>query len=128
MIQLFDGAIEQLTRGLAFASRRHALVTENVANLATPGYRAKDLAFEDQLKPGVVGATDDGPALPPLGRFERRPRVVLAQDGAPRGDGNDVNLDRQMARLSQNALYHNTLVQVLVGQFNSMKQAISGRV
>jgi hypothetical protein len=33
-----------------------------------------------------------------------------------------------MARLAENTLYQHTLVQVLAGQFNALKQAISGRV
>ena len=45
-----------------------------------------------------------------------------------REDGNDVNLDRQMARLAENTLFNNTLVNLLTSRFNQMKQAISGRV
>jgi flagellar basal body rod protein FlgB len=43
-------------------------------------------------------------------------------------DGNDVDLDKQMVRVSQNTVYHNTLVQILTTQFNAIKLAISGRV
>ena len=33
-----------------------------------------------------------------------------------------------MARIAENTLYQNTLVQLLAGQFTKLKMAISGRV
>jgi flagellar basal body rod protein FlgB len=43
-------------------------------------------------------------------------------------DGNDVDLDRQMVRLAQNALYHNSMVQILNQKFSALKRAISGQI
>lgn len=128
MIQLFDGAIEHLARGLAYASRRHELIAQNLANVETPGYRARDLVFEDHLGPLLGAAPADlSAAEAPRGPAEPRPRLVFSEDRAPNAEGNDVKLDRQMARLAENTLYHHTLVQVLSAQFNVLKQAISGR-
>jgi flagellar basal-body rod protein FlgB len=128
MIRLFDGAIEHLSRGLTFASRRHELIAQNLANVETPGYHARDLVFEDHLTPLVGAVPADLSADAPLaGPAERRPRIVFSEDRAPNTEGNDVKLDRQMARLAENTLYHNALVQILSSQFNMLKQAISGR-
>jgi flagellar basal-body rod protein FlgB len=126
--RLFDGAVDHLTRGIAFATRRHEVLTQNIANLETPGYRARDVVFEDVLTPLVKVSAPDGGALAPLADGEVRPRLVYAEDGAPGGTGNDVKLDRQMARLAQNTLFHQALVQVLGSRFAAMKQAIPGRV
>ena len=129
MIRLFDKAIDRLTNGLEYTSRRHEVLTKNVANLETPGYRALDVSFDDYLKPAQIAAGDVkqgdiGTGAP----GDPRARVVYAADGAPREDGNDVNLDRQMARLAENTLYNATLVQLLASRFATVKQAISGRV
>jgi flagellar basal-body rod protein FlgB len=129
-IKLFDQAIDRLARGLEFASRRHEVLTRNVANLETPGYRARDVEFGDFLaavRPVAIDGTTPAPlraALP----GEPEAHVVYASDGAAREDGNDVNLDRQMARLAENTLFNHTLVNLLTARFNAMKQAISGRV
>ena len=129
MTQLFDSAVEHLTRGLAYASARHSVLAKNIANVETPGYQAQDLLFDDHLNPLLQTAPGEVPGgLPPAGPDGRQPRFVLAADGAPRPDGNDVRLDRQMAHLAENTLYHHTMVQLLVNQFNTLKQAISGRV
>jgi flagellar basal body rod protein FlgB len=66
--------------------------------------------------------------IPEVGPADRVPRLVLAADADGRADGNDVQLHRQMARLAENTLYQHTLVQLLTNQFNTLKQAISGRV
>jgi flagellar basal body rod protein FlgB len=54
-------------------------------------------------------------------------RIVDAPDGPPRLDGNDVDIDRQMTRLTQNAGYHNVVVHLLNARFNALKSAIHGR-
>jgi len=127
--QLFGGAIEQLSRGLAYATARHSLLAQNIANAETPGYQARDLVFDDLLKGPRLPAPGPAPdGLPQAGPDGRTPRLVLSSDSARRPDGNDVQLDRQMARLAQNTLYQHTLVQLLTNQFNTMKQAISGRI
>jgi flagellar basal-body rod protein FlgB len=129
MIRLFDQAIDRLTQGLEYTSRRHEAITRNVANLETPGYRALDVTFDDYLKPAVIAAGDALPVNIGTGApGEPRARVVYAGDGPAREDGNDVNLDRQMARLAENTLFNHTLVQLLASRFASVKQAISGRV
>ncbi|HUO62166.1 MAG TPA: flagellar basal body rod protein FlgB [Terriglobales bacterium] len=127
--QIFGGAVEHLTRGLTYATARHSLLAQNVANVETPGYQARDLVFEDFLKPPrqpAPGAMPKG--IPEVGPGDRVPRLVLAADADGRADGNDVQLHRQMARLAENTLYQHTLVQLLTNQFNTLKQAISGRV
>jgi flagellar basal-body rod protein FlgB len=124
---LFGGAIEQLGRGLTYATARHSVLAKNVANAETPGYRARDLVFDDYLKalPGR-GAGDLSPDPGPVALAGTR--MIAPTDGPARQDGNTVHLDQQMARIAENTLYQHTLVQLLAGQFNALKQAISGRV
>jgi len=126
---LFGKPVDDLTRGLSYAATRHSLLAGNIANVETPGYTARDLVFDDYLRPSAVPARGELPAqLLPVAPNGRALRLVQAVDGLPRPDGNDVRLDRQMARLAGNTLYQNTLVQLLTNHFNTLKQAISGRV
>jgi len=115
MNTLFDASVAALTRGLTFANQRHEILAQNLANVETPNYRARDLVREEPLD-----ATPGAPA--PL------PRVTYSGDGVPGIGGNDVDLEREMGRLAENTLLHHTLVQLLANQFASLKQVISGRV
>lgn len=126
---LFDGAVTQLSNALTYATRRQEVLARNVANLETPGYRARDLVLDSSLRPVLSAAPADlEPAPPAVGPAERRPVLTYADDGTPNATGNDVRLDRQMARIAENTLFHHALVQLLTSQFTAMKQAISGRV
>ena len=53
MAELFDAHISLLGKSMDFRSRRNALISSNVANLETPGYKARDLVFEKALGEGV---------------------------------------------------------------------------
>jgi flagellar basal-body rod protein FlgB len=127
-IRLFDQAIDRLAKGLEFTSRRHEVLTRNIANLETPGYHAQDVTFGDYLNALRPAALDSGIPGPATAPGDPEAQVVYASDGPSRDDGNDVNLDRQMARLAENTLFNHTLVNLLTARFNAMKQAISGRV
>jgi flagellar basal-body rod protein FlgB len=121
MTKISDSTVDQIVRGLTFANQRHVVLAKNLANVATPGYRAEDVVFEAQLQDALGGGSGASGTVPAT-------RTVPAGDGPARADGNDVDVDRQMARLAQNTLFHSALVQVLIGRFATMKQAISGRV
>jgi flagellar basal-body rod protein FlgB len=129
LTRLFDETTWQVTRGLAYAQRRHDVLVENLANLETAGYKSSDLVFEDHLKPLLGRVTADLPPEFSLASLdERRPRLVYADDGPAKPNGNDVHTERQMARLAENTLFHHALVQILAGRFAALKQAISGRL
>jgi flagellar basal-body rod protein FlgB len=108
---------------------RHEVLARNIANADTPGYRSQDLVLDDALRPQAPSAPGDVPAsLLPLGRAERRPRLVYTEETTPLPGGNDVKVERQLAVLAENQLYHHALAQTLASQFAALKQAISGRV
>ena len=130
-MNLFGPTVELLRDAIQFASRRHEVLAKNLANVETPGYRAQDLVFQRELESALRGRVTPVSTLPPpsANRNEAiQPMLVYSNDTQRRVDGNDVDLDRQMVRVSQNTAYHNTLVQILTTQFNAIKVAISGRV
>ncbi len=123
MSGLFGGVVETLRQASAFALRRHELLAENVANADTPGFRAHDLSFAHELSLAqLVRSRPDGSLAAALDL-----RLVDAPDGPARLDGNDVDIDKEMVRMTQNAVYHNVVVHLLNARFNALKSAIQGR-
>ncbi|HZP45477.1 MAG TPA: flagellar basal body rod protein FlgB [Candidatus Binataceae bacterium] len=84
---------------LQVRSARAAILAGNVANADTPGYIGRDLDFDralaEQLS-AVRSATDQAPNF----------TAVMRADGveALRPDGNNVDLNQQLARSYQNSL------------------------
>lgn len=96
-----DATVLALQTTLGRASRRAAQVASNLANLDTPGYRARDVVFEEPLgRPtfAEVRRTDPGHlAGAPAGP---RARVIEAPVTRIRNDANTVDVDREMTRLA----------------------------
>jgi flagellar basal-body rod protein FlgB len=97
---------------------RHRVIAMNVANVNTPGYQRLEVDFEGsldrQLRQGGQAS-----AL--------RPRVVEGGGGVPRADGNNVDIDREMGRLTKNALLHTLYAQLQSGNMARMRIALTGR-
>ena len=109
-----------LARLLDASSLRHRVIAQNVANVNTPGYHRRDVSFEDAL----------ARELPQSGRTQVpdvQPVVVEKTDGFVRSDGNNVDIDAEMGRLSKNSLLYGAYSQILAAKIASMRAAISGR-
>lgn len=124
-MNIFGATMDTLKQAAAFSLRRHEMLAENVANVETPNFRSRDLTFLHELT-----LAQQVKALPPQNMHtpDLELRMINSPDGPPRGDGNDVDIDRQMARVAQNTLYHETVLQLMSSSFRSLKTAINGHV
>lgn len=109
--------IDALARMIDVAEQRHSVISQNIANVNTPGYRARDLEFEAALA-GQLRGNGDSPVT------ETETQIVYQAGLSVRTDGNNVDLDREVGQLNQNALLHQTYTQVLAGYFDAMRRAI----
>lgn len=106
-----------LGSALRFAELEHGLISQNIANANTPNYKTRELSFDDFLDAARHANTDSHPD----GDVE----VRLTEGLATRADGNNVDLDREMGRLKQNAMLFKTLSQLLMSQMDVMRRAMS---
>ena len=120
-ISMFDPTIQGLTNAMSLHQRRHQVLASNLANVETPGYRAKDLEFSRALQTVFTG-TEQAPD----GVGAMSARVVEDVGGPARPDGNTVDIDLQMAKLAANSGRFNTLAKLLSKRFGLMRQAIDG--
>ena len=126
---LSDAAITAaLGRQMTRAVERQAIAAGNLANLDTPGFRTKELRFDDALNaelgaPTLVatndrhfGATVGGPALP---AEEETPGLVT------RRDGNNVQMDRELLSISRASADFSAAQAVLSAKFHLVRYAIN---
>lgn len=126
---LNNSTISALSRSLDGSALRQELLAHNIANADTPGYQRHDLDFAAFLKAseGNMATTRTHPRhLTPNG-VSGMPRGVPTRDGAIRADGNTVVIETEMARLSQNAMFFQSLSNQLNKEFGRLRAAISGR-
>ena len=102
-MKVFMEALAQLERVMTHTRDRHGVLSTNVANVDTPGYRAQDLEapdFADALSQGQL--TSDPRHLEGGGPVGAASNLEISDDMSPREDGNTVSLERQMAKLEEN--------------------------
>ncbi len=132
---LFTRTMNMLEMGLDAAALRNRVIADNLANVDTPGYKRSEVLFEDVLKQAMGRDTLLAGTLThekhiPIGRkseFSVTPKVVRSEDTSMRADGNNVDIDREMAALAKNSIMYTALAQELNGEFQKMKMAITGR-
>jgi flagellar basal-body rod protein FlgB len=126
-LDAIDRSIAPVVRGLDRRSQRHAAIAANVANADTPGYRAVDVSFGNQLeKARLALRTTDAAHRTGSGGFPGRDAVVFS-GGLARRDGNDVDIDREMGRLARNQIEYQFLARRLSSKFGKLREAITGR-
>jgi len=130
---IFDRDITLLERSLDFRAKRNNLLAGNVANIETPGYKAKDLVFEQALgaalkaqEPSAMVTTHarhlDGRAATPLERVQ--PGVIQTSNPVGSVDGNSVDLEREMAKLAENQIAYQSLAQMISHKFLQLRTVI----
>lgn len=135
------GTLPALEKAWAFTEARHRVLTENIANIDTPGYRTKHLdtaVFQEALGQALARRSED-----PTGVFELPASqqfhtdsggrlVVTPTEEPPENilfhDGTNARLERQMAMLAENAMMHQMVAELLKSRFSGLKQAIRGQV
>lgn len=124
--------IELTAKVMDLQLERQNLVMANLANIATPNYRPREIAFEKELQRalnqdahGRMTRTDQGhmPAVFDPNSFEGhagkvfKPRYVYGEDS--------VNLDKEMASMSKNTLQYNTLTTIMQRHFTGVNKVIT---
>jgi len=121
-----------LRRMLDLSSFRHKLIASNVANVTTPGYVAKTIDFDSELKkalrPDRLEAAVTHPRHIPLQKSKNSaPKVESMAESESTTGINSVDIDREMADLAQNQLVYELAAKLAGKKFKALKSAIRGR-
>jgi flagellar basal-body rod protein FlgB len=111
---------ELLARLMDVAQLRHRVISQNLANVNTPGYHKLEVSFEDAFSRALGKKGEQG-------ALGVRPKIVEGQGNPQRQDGNTVDLDKEVGSLNKNSLMFSTAVQMLISRINMMRSAITGR-
>jgi flagellar basal-body rod protein FlgB len=125
-----DDAMRSMERALDLAVQRQSLISSNLANVDTPGYKTVDLEFETELA-SATGRQENALTHTNIRHMSSPqaaggPASVRQVEGLTiRNDLNNVNVDREMAQLSTNALKFSMVAQMIASKFRTLKSALS---
>jgi flagellar basal-body rod protein FlgB len=123
-----DSSMKLMERSLDLAVQRQGLISANVVNVDTPGYKTIDMNFEEELKRAVDPGA--GLAVTNSRHFSSKngngtAAVTPVEGLTERNDLNNVNIDREMAQQSTNAMKFSMAAQLLAGKFRTLRSAIN---
>jgi len=133
MSQVFDKTLRALSTSAKMREIKQNVLSANVANVETPGYKAKKVDFEDALK-RAIALEENGSAV--VGGDNH----ILSPDGAishikadiydnpeidVSNDGNTVDLEKEMAAMVENNLMYRAATQLITKKLAALKYAAS---
>jgi len=99
------------------AEVRHRVISQNIANVNTPGYKNLDVQFAKSLAEADSSEDDEATSA-----------IVHEIDGlAVRENGNNVDLNGELGKLTKNSLEFETFSHLLIAKFSLLRSAITGQ-
>ena len=107
--------MQRLEHFLDLVTFRHELVSSNLANVDTPGYRTQDIDFESEIRRAEQRLEGD-----PVS-----PHVQEVKGLIERPDGNNVSLERETLALARVQLQYRAGVELLRSEIHTLQSAIN---
>ena len=112
---LETSTMQRLEHFLDLVAFRHELISSNLANIDTPGYRTQDIDFESEMR--RAEQRWEGAAVSPY--------VQEVKGLIERPDGNNVSLERETVALAQVQLQYRAGVELLRNEIHTLQSAIN---
>ena len=121
---------------VGFTEARQNVLAGNIANLDTPGYKARDLSMEDfqgRLKQAIntrkssaaYRSPGEGPMANSGSRDVNIAGVAKNSKTIMRHDGDNVGMEYQVSEMVKNQLQHNMSLSIMISQFRLLQAAVS---
>ena len=107
---MIESIAQSLEKYMDVLAARQKVVSSNIANADTPGYRTKDLNFQREFQDLMEGGAPGSPSEVTGLRINN--------------DGNNVNLDRESRLLAENTIRFSIASNLAKGQLRMLKSAI----
>lgn len=115
-----DLTYKLLKKSLDASSLRQKVISHNLANINTKGYKRSEVVFEEKLKQEMGRLQNDPDYVDSI-----EPEVVTDNSTSFNMDGNNIDLDVEMANMAANDILYNTLVAQLNNRISVMRYVIS---
>jgi len=126
----FEKAFGMHPEAMLVRDRRAQVLAENIANADTPGYKAKDIDFQQALnnaksrQSGAMSRTHEQHFnISTSSQYDTKFRNP---DQPDTGDGNSVDIHRERNAFMQNSLEYQASLSFLNSRISGLKKALTG--
>lgn len=136
MFEQFTQRLDSLSNALVLRAHRQQVLASNIANADTPGYVARDFDFAqalNQAQSGLARGTDvaltDARHLQVTTSSElgTGTRLAYSVQTQPAVDRNTVDMDRERANFTDNAVRYESTLRFINSHVRTMLSAIQGQ-
>mgnify|MGYP003636125029 CR=1 FL=1 len=114
---------------LSLHGKRLELLSQNIANVETPGYKAKSIDFAAAmraLEAQAASGSESRAGMSPNADISATMQPVLRTQTQPSLDGNSVDLGREQAEFAEAALRYRASLGFVESRLRGMLTAITG--
>lgn len=137
MLDKMFSSVNTLQKGLNASWLRNEVISNNIANVDTPGFKASRVRFEDLMASAVENGADSGTGMEVTNErhiqggqasaFEQvEPEIITDETTSVRLDGNNVNIENEMVELAKNSIEYYATVSKINSEFRKLNTAING--
>ena len=116
------------SEALGLRSKRNEILASNIANAATPNFKAKDLDFKEvfDAKMGFGKVNTSNSRHLEVLSVENQDGIGFRQNITPSMDGNTVELHVEQMQFSENVIRYQTSLEFLNRKISGLMAAIKG--
>jgi flagellar basal-body rod protein FlgB len=116
---LFDITDLVLQRGLQGAGQRQQVLANNLANANTAGFKRSDVDFQSSLAAALGAGSESGVANASF-------QTQTDTSSSMQADGNNVDVDQEMANMTQNSTEYEAMLAVVHARMQNIKTVLGG--
>ncbi|RNF38760.1 flagellar basal body rod protein FlgB [Planococcus salinus] len=130
-MKLFTPTVQSLENALSTATLRQKVHSSNIANVDTPNYKSKRVDFQSALNQAMdqqpLASHKTNPHHIPFSNENTQfaPEIKVNNTTKYQNNGNNVDMDLEMAELAKNQLWYNAVTERINGKFGSLRSVIN---
>jgi flagellar basal-body rod protein FlgB len=131
-MRIFPQSFQLMERALSTATLKQRVISSNIANVDTPNYKSKQVDFQGVLNDAlnhqsITSFKTSSEHLPFSNEVTQfTPKININNKTVNKPNGNNVDVDYEMAQLAKNQLWYNAVTERVNGHINNLQTVING--
>ncbi|ANU15916.1 flagellar basal body rod protein FlgB [Planococcus maritimus] len=128
-MNLFPSSIQKMEQALSTSTLKQRVHADNIANVDTANYKSKQVNFQQVMEQASASRMQSYRTNAQHMEFQSgrgASPVTVNHNTTMTPNGNNVDMDFEMAELAKNQLWYNAVTERINGKFSSLSSVING--
>lgn len=127
-MKLIDQTMNTLENSLNYSTTKNKAISNNIANIDTPNYKAQDVSFQSLLQEAADNLELKNTDVKHFRKTNDSSshHIKTKTDTIFNHNGNNVDIDKEMADLAENQIFHRSLIDRMNGKFQTIQNVVRG--